>query len=45
MLLKARLRCSEKSDVTFHGLEDDIEEVSRYFLVSKPKLDLLVHHG
>jgi hypothetical protein len=29
--------------VLLYGLEDKIEEVSRYFIISEPKLDLFIH--
>jgi hypothetical protein len=32
-----------KSNAAFYGLEDKTEEVSRHFIISEPKLDILVH--
>jgi hypothetical protein len=32
-----------KSDILLYGLEDETEEVSYYYIISEPKLDLFVH--
>jgi hypothetical protein len=32
-----------KCNISFHGLEDDTEEVSHHLLISEPELDLQVY--